>query len=58
MVTVKEIYNHCKTNNKPMLINASQLLNLYPSFPDSNANFLRDYQANYTKYDRAFVQNI
>lgn len=56
MVTVKEIYNHCKTNNKPLLMDVNSLLNLYPSFPDSNANFLKDYQANYKKYDRVFTQ--
>ena len=52
---IRDLYNHCKENNKPMLMDNS-LLNHYPNFPNSNANFVRDYMENYSKYDKLFAQ--
>lgn len=55
VATIKEIYNHCKVNNKPLLMNES-ILSLYPTIPNSNVNFISDYLSNFSKYDRVFCQ--
>lgn len=55
MLTIKDIYTHCKTNAKPMLMTQS-ILALYPNIPDNTSNFIADYLANHVYYDRVFTQ--
>lgn len=53
MITVKEIWIHCKTNNKPMLM-SDELLSYYPVIKDNTTNFIRYYLDHFDKIDRAF----
>ena len=57
MVTVMEIYQHCKTNNKPMLM-SNENNTYYPKLKDNTSNFITDYLANYKKIDKAFAQKF
>lgn len=55
MPTIKEIYNHTKQNNKPLLM-TNAITSSYPTIEGATTNFVTDYLANYSKYDRMFCQ--
>lgn len=54
MSKVVEIYKHCKTNSKPMLM-TSELINMYPAITGATRNFVEDYINNATSLDRVFT---
>lgn len=54
MVKIKDLYAHCKTNSKPLLMNEN-ILSLYPVIEGDTSNFIQYYLDHKHYIDKAFL---